>query len=239
MSWQVELNPKLKKQKYLDSHEWAVIKRVVWDRSNGVCERCFKYPLSDVHHLTYDRLYAEHLDDLQGLCRRCHKFVHGRTEDDPLKDVKWISPRRQKTFAEKYHFTRDPEKIDGPIQIGFADDGIDAFVLRAAGLNCGVVKNRKLLFPRWFMRNGNKVVLYFCDLKKVIKIGKQLQEEGFEELGVEVSYIRPPQSSWDKMFELHGGNARLLSAYIEKNLKKLTRTESLILALRSAGINFS
>jgi len=31
---------------------------------------------AEVHHLTYDRLYAELPDDLIGLCPGCHRRAH-------------------------------------------------------------------------------------------------------------------------------------------------------------------
>jgi hypothetical protein len=30
-----------------------------------------------VHHLTYERLYAELLEDLEAVCAPCHRQAHG------------------------------------------------------------------------------------------------------------------------------------------------------------------
>ena len=37
-----------------------------------------------VHHLTYERMGAELLEDLMAICDPCHEFLSGKSEDDPL-----------------------------------------------------------------------------------------------------------------------------------------------------------
>ena len=63
--------------RYLRSPEWQARRRAVWSRAKGRCERCGA-PGRDVHHLTYERVGAERLDDLRLLCRRCHCLAHRR-----------------------------------------------------------------------------------------------------------------------------------------------------------------
>jgi hypothetical protein len=67
---------------YLRSKEWLAKREQVIQRCQNVCERCGKYAVEEVHHLTYDRVYREELEDLQGLCGYCHDYVHGRRADD-------------------------------------------------------------------------------------------------------------------------------------------------------------
>jgi predicted ATP-dependent serine protease len=74
-----------KYHRYLCSREWAEKRRAVLHRSEGVCERCQLGKVEEIHHLTYDRKYDEHLDDLQGLCAPCHEYVHGHSDFDPRK----------------------------------------------------------------------------------------------------------------------------------------------------------
>lgn len=74
-----------KYNRYLCSREWAEKRRAVFDRANGVCERCQLGKVDEIHHLTYLRKYLEHLDDLQGLCSFCHEFVHGFSDFDSAK----------------------------------------------------------------------------------------------------------------------------------------------------------
>ena len=83
--------------RYLASRDWALLKRAVRLRANNLCERCVKGRLEQVHHLTYIRKYCERLEDLQGLCRRCHEFLSAVTDEDPCEDkrqaLELISPR--------------------------------------------------------------------------------------------------------------------------------------------------
>ena len=72
-----------KYQSYLCSREWNVLKEAVHERAGGRCERCRIFPITAVHHLTYERKYHEELTDLQGSCEQCHKFTHGKSDFDP------------------------------------------------------------------------------------------------------------------------------------------------------------
>lgn len=82
--WQLMPEGPEKYQAYLCSREWAVLRRAVLDRCGGVCERCHVNPVSAVHHLTYERKYAEQIEDLVGWCQGCHEFTHGKRDGDPL-----------------------------------------------------------------------------------------------------------------------------------------------------------
>lgn len=74
--------------KYLMSREWALKRNAVIVRAHGMCERCGQFEASQIHHLTYIRLYRECLSDLQGLCPGCHQFLHAKSHYDPiLSDV--------------------------------------------------------------------------------------------------------------------------------------------------------
>lgn len=70
---------------YLCSREWAEKRQAVINRCRGVCERCRVNPVANVHHLTYVRKYNERLEDLQGLCRGCHEFIHAKSTVDMKK----------------------------------------------------------------------------------------------------------------------------------------------------------
>lgn len=67
---------------YLASREWALKKRQVRERSGGLCERCGAAQEA-THHLTYERLGDERLDDLLAVCRPCHEFLSGVIDTDP------------------------------------------------------------------------------------------------------------------------------------------------------------
>lgn len=63
-------------QKYLQSAEWKELRRQVILRAKGTCERCKEWPVVNVHHLTYERLGKELLEDLLGVCTKCHREFH-------------------------------------------------------------------------------------------------------------------------------------------------------------------
>ncbi len=71
-------------RKYLASRLWRLKTAAVRKRCKGICERCGRAKMSDTHHLTYERLYNEPLEDLEGQCERCHAFESGKSDFDPL-----------------------------------------------------------------------------------------------------------------------------------------------------------
>lgn len=63
-------------RQYLQTDEWARLRRAVLIRARGVCEGCGDARPSDVHHLTYRHIYNEFLFELVALCRDCHERWH-------------------------------------------------------------------------------------------------------------------------------------------------------------------
>lgn len=67
-------------KRYLRTQHWQQIRAKVLQRANGRCERCGYEPWRpgtlQVHHLSYDRLGAESLEDLVAICPRCHMKIH-------------------------------------------------------------------------------------------------------------------------------------------------------------------
>lgn len=74
---------------YLKSDQWKEIRKQVFRRCQGKCERCGVRDMKHVHHLTYRNLYEEELHDLQGLCEKCHRYVHGLETQDPARMPTW------------------------------------------------------------------------------------------------------------------------------------------------------
>jgi 5-methylcytosine-specific restriction endonuclease McrA len=63
---------------YLRSPEWRAKKTEVFRRAGYMCEYCESNPAVQVHHLRYPARWGdESLDDLQAVCRECHKEHHG------------------------------------------------------------------------------------------------------------------------------------------------------------------
>ena len=64
------------------SPEWLAKREEAFETHGRYCCTCkTKYPLV-VHHLTYDRLEYETMDDLQILCWNCHDEIHGERDED-------------------------------------------------------------------------------------------------------------------------------------------------------------
>jgi hypothetical protein len=63
---------------YLQSDDWKLKRRKVYDRCRGLCEGCRDRPVTQVHHLTYAHVGDELLYELVGLCDDCHEKAHER-----------------------------------------------------------------------------------------------------------------------------------------------------------------
>lgn len=66
--------PRFNYGRYLASREWASLKRAIRERSGGICERCHFRPAAEVNHMIYERIGAEKLEDLEHLCKPCHRY---------------------------------------------------------------------------------------------------------------------------------------------------------------------
>jgi 5-methylcytosine-specific restriction endonuclease McrA len=63
---------------YLGSAFWRERREYILKRANHTCEKCGKWPATEVHHLTYLRVFNEFPSDLLALCRQCHAEIHWR-----------------------------------------------------------------------------------------------------------------------------------------------------------------
>lgn len=62
---------------YLKTQKWRDKAKRVLNRDKYICQGCLINEASEVHHLTYERIYREPLYDLVSLCHNCHRSVHG------------------------------------------------------------------------------------------------------------------------------------------------------------------
>lgn len=87
---------------YMTSAAWKVkrAQRIVDD--GGQCTRCGSSDDLQVHHLNYNRLGDEPMDDLRTLCKVCHQKEHGR---DPVVSLATAFDRRQ--VSETHDWARD------------------------------------------------------------------------------------------------------------------------------------
>jgi HNH endonuclease len=60
---------------YLASGHWQALRRRYFATHHG-CQECGRSVRIALHHTTYQRLGAERLSDLIGLCDECHRAAH-------------------------------------------------------------------------------------------------------------------------------------------------------------------
>lgn len=74
----LRLKPELRREyeEYLRSDLWKEIRTRVIARAVGLCEICKENSVEEVHHMTYERIGSEVLEDLLGVCSICHKIIH-------------------------------------------------------------------------------------------------------------------------------------------------------------------
>lgn len=63
---------------YLQTEEWRNLRHKVLNRDNFVCQSCLIKKATQVHHLTYERIYSECAFDLVSICEECHGKIHGK-----------------------------------------------------------------------------------------------------------------------------------------------------------------
>jgi hypothetical protein len=73
---------------YLLGDEWKKKRKQVIERAKDKCELCGTKKIRDIHHLTYENIFNESLQDLQGLCRDCHEILHDKQDINPMKIIK-------------------------------------------------------------------------------------------------------------------------------------------------------
>ena len=70
-----------KYDKYLLSEHWRLVKQAYYSSDRPqVCAKCGAEHDRDLHHLTYERIGRELLDDLICLCRSCHNLEHPKKQ---------------------------------------------------------------------------------------------------------------------------------------------------------------
>jgi 5-methylcytosine-specific restriction endonuclease McrA len=85
-----------KYSEYLKTPEWACRRMLRLVLDEHTCQDC-RQPASHVHHLTYERLGHEELDDLISLCERCHSIRHG-AQILPTQAAKILALLRQREY---------------------------------------------------------------------------------------------------------------------------------------------
>jgi 5-methylcytosine-specific restriction endonuclease McrA len=68
---------------HLKSDKWRVMRARVLKRDGGICQGCLTNKVTQVHHLTYDRMGDEMMFDLVSVCGDCHDRIHDRNDPGP------------------------------------------------------------------------------------------------------------------------------------------------------------
>lgn len=66
-------------QLYLLSIEWKEKRKLILERDKDTCQFCRAQPAVEVHHLHYNNLFNEPLEDLRSVCLDCHRLIHHKS----------------------------------------------------------------------------------------------------------------------------------------------------------------
>ena len=92
-------------QEYMNSLDWIELREAAKARANYTCERCGA-KAKEVHHKNYPDDFAhDHIDNLEVLCRVCHRAIHLEQKADRLarKLAAEQCPERIKLYLLKWH----------------------------------------------------------------------------------------------------------------------------------------
>jgi 5-methylcytosine-specific restriction endonuclease McrA len=61
---------------YLKSDEWKQLRAHLIARAHHLCERCHAHArILQLHHRHYRNIYHEQPEDIEVLCKKCHKIA--------------------------------------------------------------------------------------------------------------------------------------------------------------------
>ena len=100
-------------QRLLNSKRWQEVKRIVWQRTNGLCEECMKQGIVragvDCHHIVpvetattpqeMERLCVD-VNNVRLLCIACHSAIHKGMGKGTRKLAVERAKQRQDRWAE-------------------------------------------------------------------------------------------------------------------------------------------
>lgn len=84
-------SPKGKYHKYLESPEWKAKRKSVFERDGYMCTKCKSEPAFHAHHLTYENIFNEKLEDLISVCAECHSQIHYEELMQKIDNLKKVS----------------------------------------------------------------------------------------------------------------------------------------------------
>jgi 5-methylcytosine-specific restriction endonuclease McrA len=77
---------------------WRERREFILQRAGHTCEKCGKRRATEVHHLTYIRVFQELPSDLVALCRQCHAEIH------------WRQPANDNQLQFSFDFPEEPDE---------------------------------------------------------------------------------------------------------------------------------
>ena len=83
---------------YLRSARWKTLRFKRISESKFKCESCRSTEKLEAHHLTYDRIFREQMDDLMTLCAYCHDKAEGFVKSGLLSRSGCVHDLRAKTL---------------------------------------------------------------------------------------------------------------------------------------------
>lgn len=76
---------------YLTTAHWQETRKRKLMAVGHKCQRCNRYHALEVHHLTYERLGEERMEDLEVLCPICHRKAHGiEPNAEDWRRARWV-----------------------------------------------------------------------------------------------------------------------------------------------------
>lgn len=98
-------------QVHLDSYGWRTTRKRVLRRDNYRCADCGRPHELNIHHLNYDRLGRERLEDLTTLCKRCHRDAHYYADcveptEKMLAKQRWVT---EEEYSEQKAASKEAE----------------------------------------------------------------------------------------------------------------------------------
>ena len=69
-------------EQYIQSEEWQASRKLILERDDYQCTMCGSNKTLQIHHITYENLYHENMNDLIVLCADCHTETHRNTTSE-------------------------------------------------------------------------------------------------------------------------------------------------------------
>lgn len=91
---------------YLETTHWAETKKAAYRHHGMRCSECGSHKKLQMHHLSYENIGHESMEDLTPLCAECHTFTHTGKTDDPerirLQHIIDTSPDIKRSLVTEY-----------------------------------------------------------------------------------------------------------------------------------------